>query len=910
MTSPKLITIALQAAGLTLASAAAGAQSPARPQPIPKAGVVARDSVLERRMLADTKAPAGFDLTLFAGPPVAMYPACLTESPDGAVFVCVDPNLSLSQMKGVGRVMRLVDTNGDGHADTYTTFAEMDSPRGIVSDGRTVFVMHPPFLTAYRDTNGDGIADESKDIVTGLGFDLDFRGADHTTNNIQLGIDGWIYVAVGDYGFVTARGTDGHEIHHRGGAVVRVRPDGTNLEIVATGTRNILDVALDPFARIFARDNTNDGDGWDTRLHYLAPGVNMGYPTRYQVFGTEHFPSLADYGAGAGVGSFWLQDSAWPAGYNNALYTGDWTTQRIYRHQLTPKGAIFGITQDDFLSVLRPADLILDGNSNLYVASLAFGQFNYIGDTVGYVVRVRPSGLASAAEIPVAKAAVSQLLTSLASGSAVRRMHAQQELLRRGNGAAIEKGLRTSMADGKATPEARVAAMFTLKLLVGAKSSSAFVALASSTEPRIRETALRLLADRPDQLEGVSSSVFVKALGDADAEVKVQAINGLVRLNARDAATSLVALTDTSDQAISHLAENALASLDASDAALGGIGGASTSVRDGSLRALAMMRTPAVVTALIDRLDRATDAATRAALVHTLGRLYNTEAAWKGDWWTTRPQHLGPYFDPAPWAESPRIKVAIARAVTAANGAVVNDLVADLARNQVIPRGSLALVSSIAASRDPLRARLLDAIIGTSRVDSATADVVTSLDMMGFVRHTQIAQMLAAEPALEPQEFSLAQNAVVDPDMYPDLRGKILTLIAQVPGQAGLELAVRNFSWLNPGLTSATPVDPTETAWRRFVGDRRRASEIDYFVNLARNGEPAQRTLAYAVLIQNVRTPARTPAAVRDKVMPALEVAWTDPVSAPSLAHAIGVMKLEAQYADKLAAYRAANEKK
>src|SRR5215213_2694751 len=241
------------------------AQAPAanapRPAPIPKSGPVPREVAAEQKLQAAFKAPAGFNVTLFAGPPVAMYPTCVGEAPDGAIFVCVDPNLSLSVLKNVGRVMRLVDSDGDGRADRYTTFAEMDSPRGVVSDGRTVYVMHPPNLTAYRDTTGDGIADEARDIVTGLGFDLDFRGADHTTNNIQLGIDGWIYVAVGDYGFLKAVGADGTQLQHRGGAVVRVRPDGTNLELYAVGTRNIYDVAIDPFANLYARDNTNDGDG-------------------------------------------------------------------------------------------------------------------------------------------------------------------------------------------------------------------------------------------------------------------------------------------------------------------------------------------------------------------------------------------------------------------------------------------------------------------------------------------------------------------------------------------------------------------------------------------------------------------------------------------------------------------------
>ncbi len=108
-----------------------------------------------------------------------------------------------------GRVVRCVDTDGDGKADKFNVFASMDSPRGLIWDAGTLYVLHPPILTAFTDTNGDGVADKSEVLVKGIGFDLKFRGADHTTNGIRLGIDGYIYIAVGDYGFVKAEGKDG-----------------------------------------------------------------------------------------------------------------------------------------------------------------------------------------------------------------------------------------------------------------------------------------------------------------------------------------------------------------------------------------------------------------------------------------------------------------------------------------------------------------------------------------------------------------------------------------------------------------------------------------------------------------------------------------------------------------------------
>ena len=170
-------------------------------------------------------------MTLFAGPPVAMYPTCVAATPDGAVFVGVDPNLAQDFVKGRGRVVRLGRhrwrrTRRQVH---HVHRRRQPARRGVRrQDGVRDASAEPDGVLI--DDNGDGIADVSRPHP-GSAPHLDFRGADHTTNNIQLGPDGWLYVAVGDYGFIKATGTDGSEIQHRGGAVVRVRPDGSDLEM-------------------------------------------------------------------------------------------------------------------------------------------------------------------------------------------------------------------------------------------------------------------------------------------------------------------------------------------------------------------------------------------------------------------------------------------------------------------------------------------------------------------------------------------------------------------------------------------------------------------------------------------------------------------------------------------------------
>ena len=98
-------------------------------------------------------------------------------------------------------------------------------------------------------------------------------------------------------------------------------------------------------------------------------------------------------------------------------------------------------------------------------------------------------------------------------------------------------------------------------------------------------------------------------------------------------------------------------------------------------------------------------------------------------------------------------------------------------------------------------------------------------------------------------------------------------------------------------------MNPVETAWRRFVGARERTWQLEKFAELARSGDPSQRVLGYAVLVQSVRNPRFTPETVRTFVQPVLAKAWSDPAAAASLVQAIHVMRLDNQYAEQLKSF-------
>jgi hypothetical protein len=341
------------------------------------------------------------------------------------------------------------------------------------------------------------------------------------------------------------------------------------------------------------------------------------------------------------------------------------------------------------------------------------------------------------------------------------------------------------------------------------------------------------------------------------------------------------------------------------------------------------------VSALLDVVSKAPPPPVQREVLLTLARLYNTEAPWTGDWWGTHPSTQGPYFAPATWEQSARIQPALRQALLAATGDDANQLIDAYVANRVLPGGARAVLAATASPNDPQHAALIDALVGTSQLAPTVVPLLAQLDARGPAFHTAVAELLAGEASFGPQTLALARAAVLDATLDGTVRGKLLNAFSQMPGDAGRDAATAIFAQLTPRVsapTGAAPTlagapaagapgapgapgagsassDPIEAAWRRWVGDRQRFAQIDYFVDLAKSSaDPAQRTLAYAVLVQSVRTP-RTPQAIRDKVTPVLQAAWSDANAAPRLVDAITLMRLESQYAEQLQAYRAGGKK-
>ena len=622
------------------------------------------------------------DITNFAGPDLTPSPACIAVAPTGEVFVGVDMMGSLGKMPGKGSIVKLIDSNNDGKVDQHTSFAMVDNPRGIIPLGDQLFVLHTTFsketgkasgmdLVVFEDKNKDGQADgPSKPLIQNISSPkfLQSRGTDHATNGIRMGIDGWIYIAVGDFGFHDAVDRTGKKMTMLGGGIVRVRPDGTEMEVYTHGMRNIYDVAIDPYMNIFTRGNTNDGGGWNIRFSHQIQSGEYGYPVLFKNFTDEIIPALIDLGGGSGAGALFMDEPTWPEKYNKVPMMADWGRSQLYIHRVTPDGASFKQKDEEFIKLPQITDLDVDGSGRVYMS--AWDGAGYSGNPgKGFVVRAVPKGWSYKAFPNLKKVSVNQLAGLLKSESAVARLHAQQELLRRSPKKAAKVAWKVA-ADQKLPLHIRVAGIYTYAQAAGETGIKNLVKLTQENE--VREFALRALADRKTRNKNVPIVPFLQGLKDPSERVQVAASVGLGRLERIEAAPALLQTkvpasfaapakgtegphaTPNSQIIPAHIAVRALVNLNAVDASVKAIGSENSTL---ALWTLRYLHDSKAVDGLIAAYQQATDEKLKKEILTTLSRLYQKEAPYDGSWWwSTRPDTRGPYYKAITWEASPKIE--------------------------------------------------------------------------------------------------------------------------------------------------------------------------------------------------------------------------------------------------------------
>ena len=345
-------------------------------------------SELEQRMVL----PQGFRIELYADDlPNARL---LKFTPTGDLLVS-------SPREGAVFLLER-DANGDGRADgTVKLVTGLDRPHGLELIGEWLYVGEQGAIRRVRfDPAARATSGPVETVIDGLP-----PGGNHWTKTIALGPDGWLYVSIGSSCNVCI------DEDARRATIARLHPDGSGFEVYARGLRNSVGFDWRPAdGALYATDNGRDllGDDFPPcELNEIEAGRFYGWPF-VNGFGVPD-PDFGDKGGelaktatppvhgfaahNAPLGMSFYRGSAFPERYRGQAFAalhGSWnrTTKSGYKVVLLewpPDGG--PIVESDFLTGFeRNGDVI---GRPVDVREGPDGALYVSDDFAGAVYRVR-----------------------------------------------------------------------------------------------------------------------------------------------------------------------------------------------------------------------------------------------------------------------------------------------------------------------------------------------------------------------------------------------------------------------------------------------------------------------------------------------------------------------------------------
>jgi len=152
--------------------------------------------------LKSFRLPRGYQMELVASEPMIKEPVAIAWDGNGRMYVAQmetymqDVNAT-GEQEPISRIMLLEDTNGDGKMDKSSVFIDkLRLPRMILCVGTELLVneTNTYVINAYKDNDGDGIADQKRAVYESQAVDT--KNLEHQRSGLDWNIDNWIYVTV------------------------------------------------------------------------------------------------------------------------------------------------------------------------------------------------------------------------------------------------------------------------------------------------------------------------------------------------------------------------------------------------------------------------------------------------------------------------------------------------------------------------------------------------------------------------------------------------------------------------------------------------------------------------------------------------------------------------------------------
>lgn len=163
-----------------------------------------------------------------------------------------------------------------------------------------------------------------------------------------------------------------------GGWICRMDPDGSNVELIATGFRNEYDIAFNPQGDLFAYDADMEwdiGTPWyrPTRINHVISGVEFGWRNgtgKWPDYYGDSFGAVVNIGPGSPTGIAFGTGANFPPKYQNALFICDWSYGVIHAVHMTAQGSSYVGESEAFVTAAPMAvtDLVIHPDGSMYFA--------------------------------------------------------------------------------------------------------------------------------------------------------------------------------------------------------------------------------------------------------------------------------------------------------------------------------------------------------------------------------------------------------------------------------------------------------------------------------------------------------------------------------------------------------------
>jgi lysophospholipase L1-like esterase len=208
----------------------------------------------------------GLEVTLWAENPLLHKPIQMNFDPQGRLWVAsseVYPQIEPGQTAN-DKILILEDTTGTGRADKMTVFADgLLIPTGLEPGDGGVYVAQSTELLHFKDTKGDGKADQRRIVLSGFGTE----DTHHNLHTLRWGHDGRLCMNQSIYTRTDTETPHGI-VRLKSGGILRLRPDTMHLDVLFRGWVNAWGHQFDAFGQSFITDGAGGGG-----INYGVPGA-------------------------------------------------------------------------------------------------------------------------------------------------------------------------------------------------------------------------------------------------------------------------------------------------------------------------------------------------------------------------------------------------------------------------------------------------------------------------------------------------------------------------------------------------------------------------------------------------------------------------------------------------------------